>query len=345
MMFQPVQLPRDGRSILKFRPDAQAEIDALTASAVKDRRWETSQDILFDLRSPAFWAYWVHKTAQPITRAMAGTSIEADLGRFRQTRFDLLPDAAGSGETWTMSAVGDLMCTAGLEDSRDRLYSEVEELVFDADICYANLESTLTNGAIVPLTLSAEESPMINVTPAQYETLVSHRGRRFDVLQLANNHILDCGLEGIETTLRKLRDDGIEQIGVNHSAEDVHVPRITGHRGLRIGWVAHTFSVNFKPFPPGEPWRVNMTPFHVVREPDTSVLEQQIRGCRQAGCDLVFVTLHWGLEFEFFPHPQQRTWARRFAECGADLVLGHHPHVIQPMEIYRTARGHEVPIL
>jgi poly-gamma-glutamate synthesis protein (capsule biosynthesis protein) len=188
---------------------------------------------------------------------------------------------------------------------------------------------------------------MINVTPAQYETLVLHHGRRFDVVQLANNHILDCGNEGINTTLSRLRNDGIEQVGVNETMRDSLDPRIIPHQGLKIGWVAHTFSVNFKPFPENEPWRVNMTSFHVVRDPDTSNLERQIRRCREAGCDLVFVGLHWGLEWEFYPQPQQRAWAHRFAELGADLIIGHHPHVIQPVEIYRTSgpRVRDVPIL
>lgn len=345
IQYQPVRLPRDARSILKFRPEVSAEIERLTKVALAEHRWESSQDILFDLKSPSFWAYWIHKTEQPITRPMHGTSIETDLEPFRRTRFELLPQASAAQETWTMSAVGDLMCTRGLEDSRDQLYAEVDELIFGTDIAYANLESTLTTGKLAPLVLSADESPMINITPAQYETLMSHRGRHFDVVQLANNHILDCGLEGIETTLKKLRSDGIEQVGVNETAQAALEPRITEHRGLKIGWVAHTFSVNFKPFPPDQPWRVNMTPFHVVRELDTSALEEQIRRCRQAACDLVFVTLHWGLEFEFYPHPQQRVWARRFAELGADLIIGHHPHVIQPVEIYRTSGGREVPIL
>lgn len=347
IIYQPVSLARDARGFMKFRPEVSTEIQRLTAAARKERRWETSQDIPFDLKSPAFWAYWVHKTEHPITRAMIGTEIERDLGRFRRTRFELLPQSIKPRETWTLSAVGDLMCTRGLENSRDQVYAEVEDLVFGGDIAYANLESTLTTGAVVPITLSADESPMINVTPAQYETLVSHRGRRFDVVQLANNHILDCGIEGIETTLTRLKSDGIEQVGVNETAQAALEPRITDHRGLKIGWVAHTFSVNFKPFPPDEPWRVNMTPFHVVREPDTSLLEDQIRRCRNAGCHLVFVTLHWGLEFEFYPHPQQRAWAHRFADLGADLVIGHHPHVIQPVEIYRTqgTRPRNVPII
>jgi poly-gamma-glutamate capsule biosynthesis protein CapA/YwtB (metallophosphatase superfamily) len=345
--YRPVDLPRDARGLMRFPPEVNVEIERLTSAATKEHRWESNQDILFDLKKPAFWAYWIHKTEQPITRAMQGTSIEQDLRPFRRTRFELLPPSLLAKEKWTLSAVGDLMCTRGLENSRDSLYADVGNLVFGADITYANLESTLTTGEIVPLRVSLNESPRINVTPAQYETLIFHRGRRFDVVQLANNHILDCGMEGIETTLAQLQRDGIEQVGVNASARAAAEPRVTEHRGLKIGWVAHTFSVNFMPFPPNEPWRVNMTPFHVVREPDTSILERQIRRCRARGCDLVFVTLHWGLEFEFYPHPQQRFWAQRFAELGADLVLGHHPHVIQPVEIYCTAgpRSRDVPIL
>jgi poly-gamma-glutamate synthesis protein (capsule biosynthesis protein) len=90
-----------------------------------------------------------------------------------------------------------------------------------------------------------------------------------------------------------------------------------------------------------------MTPFHLEPDPDTTAIESQIAACRKMGCDLVFVALHWGLEFEFFPHPHQRMWAHRFAEVGADMVIGHHPHVIQGVEIHRVPGDPErqVPIL
>ena len=55
--------------------------------------------------------------------------------------------------------------------------------------------------------------------------------------------------------------------------------------------------------------------------------------------------MHWGLEFELFPHPDQLVWARRFADVGADLVVGHHPHVIQPADVHVTTDQRHVPIL
>jgi len=116
---------------------------------------------------------------------------------------------------------------------------------------------------------------------------------------------------------------------------------------IKIGWVAHTWSVNFKPAPEDRPWICDVTPFHTEEKPDTSRIEEQIRQARAEGCDLVILALHWGLEHEFYPHPDQLVWARRFAEAGADAIIGHHPHVIQFTEIYRPERNPDqaVPIL
>jgi poly-gamma-glutamate synthesis protein (capsule biosynthesis protein) len=82
----------------------------------------------------------------------------------------------------------------------------------------------------------------------------------------------------------------------------------------------------------------------MVDNPDISQIEHQIAYCREEGCDFVVLSLHWGLEHELYPHPEQLDWARRFAECGADLIVGHHPHIIQPIEIYRPARDPHKPV-
>lgn len=336
-VLQRVPLPPDPRSFVNFGGELGATVERLTREAVAAGRWRAPEDIELNPKNPLSLAYWLYKSWNPIVRGMAGRGIEEHLETFRRTHFDLVPAGFAIESERTMSVSGDLMCTKGLDGARDRFYEEVADLVFGADVAYANLESTLTTGTIVPTTFTADETPKINLTPAQYETLVSHRGRRFDVVQLANNHILDCGEEGVRTTLARLKSDGIEQVGVNESAEDAAKPRIIELKGLRIGWVAHTFSVNFKPVPVDKPWIVNMTPMHLVPDADVSGIEAQVRGCRRAGCDLVFVSLHWGLEFELYPHPDQIRWAHRFADAGADAVIGHHPHVPQPVEIYRPA--------
>lgn len=345
---RPVGMPRDARPLLNFTGEFGEAIDAYLGDAA-DGRWDRPVDILIDPANPQAIAHWVYKSINPVVHGAKRQDIdvEARLQPFKHTRFALLPDDFAAETEVSMSVAGDLMCTPGLDGARDRLFLTVDDLIFGANIAYANLESTLTTGAIAKTEFSAGETPMINLTLQQYETLVSHRGRKFDVLHLANNHILDCGEEGIRTTLAALAQDGIAQVGVNPAEADAQNPKITELAGLRIGWVAHTFSVNFKPFPQDKPWIVNMTPFHLVPDPDTAPIEAQIRACRKAGCDVVIAALHWGMEFELYPIPQQIQWAHRFAEAGADLVIGHHPHVPQPVEIYRPQRDPErtVPIL
>ena len=345
---RPVSMPRDARSIMKFSGELADAIDQHLRDA-EDGRWDKPVDVKLDPRNPESLAHWLYKSMNPIIKGMRrpDVDIEALLEPYKRTRFEMLPEDFSVEAQITMSASGDLMCTPGLDGAKDRLFQSVDELIFGADISYANLESTLTTEEVAPTEFTAESTPKINLTPSQYETVVSHKNRRFDVVHLANNHILDCGEEGIQTTLARLHLDGIAQVGVNPTEDDARRPRITEIAGLKIGWVAHTFSVNFKPFPGDKPWIVNMTPFHLEPDPDISLIERQILACRDAGCEIVIVALHWGLEFELFPHPQQVCWAHRFADLGADLVIGHHPHVPQPVEIYRPANDPDraVPIL
>lgn len=345
---RPISMPRDARPFMKFSGEFAKAIEQQLRDAA-DGRWDKPVDVKLDPRNPESLAHWLYKSMNPVIKGMRrpDVDIEALLEPYKKTRFQMLPEGFSVEAQITMSASGDLMCTPGLDGAKNRLFQSVDELIFGADISYANLESTLTTEEVAPTEFTAESTPKINLTPLQYETVVSHKDRRFDVVHLANNHILDCGEEGIQTTLARLDRDGIAQVGVNLTEDDAKKPRVTEIAGLKIGWVAHTFSVNFKPFPEDKPWIVNMTPFHLEPEPDTSLIETQIQACRDDGCEIVIVALHWGLEFELYPHPQQVGWAHRFAELGADLVIGHHPHVPQPVEIYRPASDPDrlVPIL
>ena len=280
---RPVSMPRDARPIMKFTGELADAIEQLLRDAA-DGRWDKPVDVKLDPRNPESLAHWLYKSMNPVIHGMCGPDIdvEALLKPYKQTRFDFLPSNFSVETEISMSASGDLMCTPGLDGAKDRLFHSVSELIFGADISYANLESTLTTGEVEATEFTADSTPKINLTPTQYETVVSHEGRHFDIVHLANNHILDCGEEGILTTLARLDQDGIAQVGVNRTADQAAQPRITELAGLRIGWVAHTFSVNFKPFPADKPWIVNMTPFHLEPDPDIGPIEAQIKACREA---------------------------------------------------------------
>lgn len=333
-MLRPLDIPRDASGLFRPETTGDAALWQCIEREVAMGPNRLPRDVRIDLSRPEFWAYWIAKSRVPIERAYEGSGLESHFAAHLFNQFDCSFDGdAPPQEFLTLALAGDLMCTPGLANSAGRLYERVADLIFDADVRYANLESTLTTQPLESLTFRKDTAPSVNISRDEYAALVRHDVRTFNVLHLANNHVLDRGLEGIETTCRELEQQGITGIGVNWVESNPSGLSITEHSGARIGWVAHTFSVNFKPIPADHPNVVNFTPFHLEDDPDTSRIESQIRQCQELGCEFIVVGLHWGLEFEMYPHPDQLKWARRFAQAGADLVVGHHPHVVQPMEI------------
>lgn len=346
---KPIDMPHDDLgSYHGFSESQRAALIELVKNAYADGRWRTPEDILWNPRDPEFLAYWAQKCRDPITEPMKGSGLGEYFRPFRKSRFNLAPPDFVAEAEYRVSAVGDLMPTVHVEASRDRLYRDIEDLVFGADCAFANLECTIAPADLRDIgDFAAGGTPILNVTRAQYEALTHHRTGHFDVLQLANNHVLDAGAAGVRETLTALNKDAIAHIGVYESEDAARCPQITEIGGLRIGWVAHTYCVNGKPLPEGKPWLVDMTPFHVERAPDLSRILRQIQDARRAGCDIVLVCLHWGPEWEFYPLPIQLDWAHAIAEAGADAIVGTHPHVIQPVEIYRpeATPWKSVPIL
>ena len=114
--------------------------------------------------------------------------------------------------------------------------------------------------------------------------------------------------------------------------------------GIKLGLVAATFHVNNRSFPNGKEYNgkeyiVNVIPFHRFQGPvDVSLLEEQISYCRSQDCDFIIASLHWGMEFELFPRRDQIDIAHGLIEYGADAIISHHTHNIQPFEFYQTRR-------
>lgn len=280
--------------------------------------------------------YWIHKTRNPITRRERSATVPEPAGAPEHLT---LPEHMVADESITFGACGDILRSAGIDDSRDVLFANVSDLLFDQDIAFANFESPITTQDLVDEVIGDGGPPVECCSRSQFEILSGHRGKSFNVLNLANNHILDMGMEGIETTLRVLDEQQILGLGLNRSAAEYGSARILHVKGLKIGFVSDNFGLNGRSLPPDEAYRV-----HVSRllskhaPPDTTLLRRQIDDCRERQCDFVFASIHWGFEFEFFPRDRQVEVARSLIEYGADSIICHHPHVIQPVEAYRTRR-------
>lgn len=286
--------------------------------------------------------YWYHKRTNPIIKPEKGSGLEAYFAdKRRQIDQPLLPEGFQGERSVSISAVGDLMNAKGMENSKDKFYAKVEELIFNADISIANLESTLTSGNVVKTGLQ------INATPEQFNAFKGHKGKQYTIFCTANNHMLDRGLEGFNTTHDRLEAEGFYYVGTNRSPETQKKGLILTSSDLKYGLVAATYQNN-QPVPDGKDYLVNVIPIHRFRgKVELSLLEEQISYCRSQDCDFVIALLHWGLEFEFFPRQYQLDIAHQLIESGADAIVSHHTHNIQPYEFYQTRRDpHRIaPIL
>jgi poly-gamma-glutamate capsule biosynthesis protein CapA/YwtB (metallophosphatase superfamily) len=145
-----------------------------------------------------------------------------------------------------------------------------------------------------------------------------------NVVTLANNHLMDCGRAGVLETLDALASAGVAAVGGAENEEAAHRPVIRQAGRWRIGLLAYYW--NRRTAATSEfPGSAIDSPEHLIA--DIAALRKQV--------DRVVVEFHWGVPYECEPLPEDREKARLAVDCGADAVVGHHAHVIQPMEVYR----------
>lgn len=280
--------------------------------------------------------YWGYKSKHPIIRPEP----DLDLAIFSRDPEKTLALPVGFQEehSVTFAAMGDLIKVDGLEHSKEKLYNEVADVVFSKDITYANLESQLTDRDVSAYTFSDKETPPLCCTVDQYDALKEHKGKRLTVMHTACNHTFDIGIEGVETTLARLQEDGIVDVGTNRTPGESGQAKIIRKKGIAIGFVSATLGLNGKEVPEGKEYMVNVVKFHSPGAVDLSLLEAQIAHCREQNCDIIIASLHWGYEYEFYPRKRQVELAHEIVELGADVIVGHHSHTLQPLEFYRTRR-------
>lgn len=145
-----------------------------------------------------------------------------------------------------------------------------------------------------------------------------------NVVTLANNHLMDCDRDGVTETLDTLRNVGVSPVGAGTNQSAAHSPAIMDAHGRRIGILAYYWNRRCA--------ATSSLPGSAMDPPEA--LAKDIRSLR-ARADRIVVTFHWGIPYDRTPSAEDRAKARFAVDCGADVVIGHHPHVLQPFEIYR----------
>jgi poly-gamma-glutamate synthesis protein (capsule biosynthesis protein) len=221
----------------------------------------------------------------------------------------------------SLVAVGDVMLGRGVghmieNHSPSYPFLRTGDQIRDVDVAFANLESPITSGGVSRGAMS------LGADPSAVEGLAD---AGFDIVSLANNHVLDYGEAGLHDTVETLEKLGILYVGVKQSATAGCEPVVLEVRGLRLAFLAYDDVGGYR-----DTTDAGLGgPAHL--EP-ASAYEDVRRAAEDA--DLVVVSLHWGAEYQPVPDDSQREVARGLVEAGADLVIGHHPHVMGAVGSY-----------
>ena len=231
-----------------------------------------------------------------------------------------------SDTTFTMTAVGDIMCHN--TQYKDAYNSETNTYDFSyvfenisshtktADICIGNLETTFAGED-----RGYSSYPRFN-TPDSLAYELKSIG--FDVLSTAGNHALDMGYDGLSRTINVLNDADISHLGTYTSQEEQDKVLIKFVKGLKIAFINYTYGTNGIPVPSDKNYCVNLN--------DKELIKKHIDTAKSKNADIIVACMHWGTEYQTKQNSSQEELADFLIQNGVNIILGTHPHVLQPYE-------------
>lgn len=235
-----------------------------------------------------------------------------------------LPPSELGLRTFTLAATGDLLIHTDVTSHARQpdgrldfgvLLEDVAPAISAADVGLCHLE--------VPLTTDHGDLsgyPTFNA-PAELADGIAATG--WDVCSTASNHTLDQGFRGVVSTLDVLDGAGVVHTGSARTAEEA-TPPVVDVEDVRVAFLSWTYGTNGIPVPRDQPWSVDVI--------DDAAITAEARAARDAGAEVVVLSLHWGDEYSHEPNAYQARIAEAVTRDGlVDLVVGHHAHVIQPV--------------
>jgi hypothetical protein len=289
---------------------------------------------------PSWHLYYFHKYMHPITRAARGSGLEE---RFQD--LPALPESSHLKDATKISitAVGDLWSQNDLTDDQGKsLWEEVGRQVFSGDISLANLEFVIQ-------TSNEPKSRMVHCVSEKGGLPMTGDDRfgRFSFMSLGNNHIFDSSSEGMNDTRRFLDGLGISHAGASGTDPGQDGFPILTRNGIKVALLSYSYTINGLSMQEGLERGVNLVRFNALKDEDydPSLIHRDIAKARERGADLIVCSNHWGLDFECFPPPRLVKRAHDLIDAGVDIIVGHHPHVINPVDIYEAKDGRKGLIL
>ncbi len=206
----------------------------------------------------------------------------------------------------------------------DPMYTEVKYLVQDADLAIINQETIISQSNPIR---GADGGQLIFNSPPQVADTVIDLG--FDVVTMANNHLLDMGTDGLEESIRfwnqKAEENDLTVLGAYLNEEDANNIRVREVNGVKIAFLAYCHHIN------GFDDLLNDVPLRVVKNDEEDVIERQIKEADELA-DVVIVSAHWGEDDTTVVTEDRIELANKMVDWGADVILGCHTHTAETME-------------
>ena len=258
----------------------------------------------------------------------------------------LPPEPEHVVSTATILSTGDLLMHGGLINAANQgdgtydfgyIFPYITEYVTAADYAVANLETTLA-GTAKPY----QGNPMFNCPD---ELVDAAKNAGFDMLLTASNHSYDSQQPGFERTIRTIREKGLANLGTMLSAEEPKYV-VQDINGIKIGMIAYTYEDSLGP---GNPPALNYNPMQAGgydlincfrhSDPDSlyNHLGPQMELMKADGAEAIVVYLHWGQEYKLEANASQKEIAQHLCDMGVDVIIGGHPHVVEPVELLESA--------
>lgn len=233
-------------------------------------------------------------------------------------------------------STGDILCESGLlEDAYNKetdtyefeqIFSDVKTYVENADITLSSLETNFVEG---------EEYSGNKKYNAPLTLLDTIKSLGIDIINTANNHSFDYGYRGIESTINKIQQAGLVNVGTYKTEEDSNNILIKDVKGIKIAFLAYTYGIT------SDDSQLKNTPY-ALNLIEKEKIVSDIKKSKEEGADFTFLLMHWGDVESSIQNEQQKELANFLFENGADFILGTHPASIQPMEVRQNNSGKNI---
>jgi len=201
-------------------------------------------------------------------------------------------------------------------------FNEVKKILQKSDLVFANLETPL-QGNRGPNKLKESKGVILYSTENVYDQTLS--GLNLTAVSLANNHIFDGNKSGIKNTIKWLEKSGVKFTGAGYKKAHLE-PVILEKNHKRMGFLAYVHKDTHPMIPESSDTLINYF--------DEEKISKEIGDIRNK-CDLIILSIHWGMDYSFYPTKYQRLAGHKLIDAGIDVIMGHHPHTLQPFEKYK----------